>query len=289
MTARRSPPTTAPPVVEGRHRRLARLVSVRPRPCRLGAIDAAARRARERRPAGASEEWLSRLPALIDDLCEDWGLSLDDERVDPGAVGVVLLCHTESGRESVLKLCPDRERLRGETSAMLAWTDGPATAVLAHRPGALLLQRARPGAPSRLGPSQLVPLLNALHRPAIPGWGGLRDWRASTEAAFARVPSLQALGRELLKEGQGRPVRTLHGDLQPANILSHRDAHVVIDPIGIVGPRELDVAVAALNHNWGETSSARITRLARLTGTDPAFALRFGQLSAIYSALAHRQ
>ena len=59
-------------------------------------------------------------------------------------------------------------------------------------------------------------------------------------------------------------------------------------PDGIAGPRELDVANAALYNDWGEESSARITRLARLTRTDPAFALRFGQLSAMYSTLVHR-
>jgi streptomycin 6-kinase len=262
---------------------------VRRRASRLRAIDVTAKRARERRPAGASEEWLSRLPALIEELCEDWGLRLDDERVDAGAVGIVLHCHAVSGGEAVLKLCPDRERLRGETSTMLAWTGGPAIEVLAHRPEALLLQRARPGTPSRLGPSRLALLLNELHRPAIPRRGGLRDWCASINAAVARVPSLQLLGRELLKQGQGRPIRTLHGDLQPANILNHRGAHAVIDPIGIVGPRELDVATAALYNNWGEESSARITRLAKLTGTDPAFALRFGQLTAMYAALVHRR
>ncbi len=229
-----------------------------------------------------------RLPELIEALCADWRISLDDEGVGAGAVGIVLCCHTESGREAVLKLCADHERLRAETSALLAWTGGPAIEVLAHRPGALLLVRAHPGTRSRLAPSQLALLLDALHRPAAAAGADLRDWRASITAAVARLPSLNALGRELLREGEGRPVRTLHGDLQPANILKHRGVHAVIDPIGIVGPRELDVANAALYNNWGEESAARITRLAKLTGTDPAFALRFGQLSAMYTALVHR-
>ena len=243
---------------------------------------------RERRPAGASEDWVSRLPELIEALCQDWRLSLDDERMARGAWGIVLCCHTASGREAVLKLCANEERLRAETSAMLVWASGPAVGVLAHRPGALLLQRARPGTPSRLAPSRLALLLDALHRPTNIGELGLGDWRASIAAAVSRVPSLQALGWELLAEGQGRPVLTVHGDLQPANILEHRGANVVIDPVGIAGPRELDVASAALYNNWGEESSARIRRLAKLTGTDAAFALRFGQLSAMYAALAPR-
>ena len=171
---------------------------------------------------------------------------------------------------------------------MLAWAGGPAIGVLAHRPGALLLQRARPGTPSRLAPSRLAMLLDALHRPANATGLGLGDWRASINAAVWQVPSLQAVGRDLLREGNGRPLHTLHGDLQPANILEHRGASAVIDPVGIAGPRELDVANAALYNNWGEEPSARIRRLAELTGTDPAFALRFGQLSAIYAALATR-
>jgi hypothetical protein len=193
----------------------------------------------ERRPADASEEWVSRLPELTEALCADWRLSLDDERMAGGAWGIVLCCHTAS-------------------------------------------------TPSRLAPSRLALLLDALHRPTNIGELGLRDWRATITAALSQVPSLQALGRELLREGQGRPVLTVHGDLQPANILEHRGASAVIDPVGIAGPRELDVASAALYNNWGEESSARIRRLAKLTGTDPAFALRFGQLSAMYAALAPR-
>jgi streptomycin 6-kinase len=71
-------------------------------------------------------------------------------------------------------------------------------------------------------------------------------------------------------------------------MLEHRGTTVVIDPVGITGPRELDVANAALQHDWGEDSSGRIRRLADLTGTDQAFALAFAQFSAMYAALAPR-
>lgn len=221
-------------------------------------------------------------------MCAEWRLEIEDEGVSAGAWGIVLFCRTASGREAVLKLCADHARLRAETSAMLLWAGGPALGVLAHRPGALLLQRARPGKPARLAPSHLALLLNALHRSAAGRLGALGDWRSSINNAVKQVPSLQALGRELLREGQGRPVLTLHGDLQPANILYHRGSTAVIDPIGIAGPRELDVATAALYNDWGEEPTARITRLAKLTATDPALALRFGQLSAMYAALAQR-
>jgi streptomycin 6-kinase len=242
----------------------------------------------ERRPACANEDWVSRLPELIHALREDWHLSLDDEKMAAGAWGVVAWCHTESGLEAALKLCANEERLSAETNAMLAWGGCPAVRVLAHRPGALLLERARPGRPSRLAPARLALLLDALHRPTSAAWRGLGDWGASVKAAVSQVPSLQPLGRELLKQGQGRPAVALHGDLQPANILEHDGAVAVIDPVGISGPRELDVANAALHNNWGEEPAARIRRLAALTGTDPAFALALGQLSAMYAALAPR-
>jgi streptomycin 6-kinase len=241
----------------------------------------------ERRPACASEDWVSHLPDLIDAACEEWHLSLDDERMAAGAWGVVAWCHTESGLEAALKLCANEQRLSAETNAMLAWGGHPAVRVLAHRSGALLLERARPGRPSRLAPTRLALLLDALHRPTS-ARRGLGDWRTSIDAAVTQVPSLQALGQALLKQGEGRPVVALHGDLQPANILEHHGKIVVIDPVGIAGPRELDVANAALQNNWGEDSSARIRRLADLTGTDQAFAVAFGQFSAIYAALAPR-
>ena len=231
---------------------------------------------------------MSQLPKLIDDVCEDWDLSLDDERIAAGAWGVVVWCHMANGVEGALKLCANEQRLSAETSAMLAWAGRPAVRVLAHRPGALLLERARPGRPSRLAPTRLALLLDALHRPTTAGLHGLGDWRASIRAAVSQVPSLQALGRELLRQGEGRPVVALHGDLQPANVLEHRGAIAVIDPVGIVGPREVDVANAALRHNWGEESTARIRRLADLTGTDRGFAIGLAQLTAMYGALAPR-
>ena len=242
----------------------------------------------ERRPACATQDWVASLPELIDAVCEEWHLSLDDEPLAAGAWGVVAWCHTESGLEAALKLCENEQRLSAETSAMLAWGGHPAVRVLAHGPGALLLERARPGRPSRLAPTRLALLLDALHRPTSAGRRGLGDWRTSINAAVRHVPSLQALGQALLKHGEGRPAVALHGDLQPANILEHRGTVVVIDPAGIAGPRELDIANAALQHNWGEDSSARIRRLADLTGTDQAFALAFGQFSAMYAALAPR-
>ena len=158
----------------------------------------------ERRPAGASEDWVSQLPELIEAVCEDWHLSLDDERMAAGAWGVVAWCHTESGLEAALKLCANEQRLSAETNAMLAWAGRPAIRVLAHRPGALLLERARPGRPSRLAPARLALLLDALHRPTSAGWRGLGDWRTSIKAAVSQVPSLQTLGQQLLRQGEVR-------------------------------------------------------------------------------------
>ena len=204
-----------------------------------------------------------------------------------GAWGVVAWCHTENGLEAALKLCANEQRLSAETNAMLGWAGHPAVRVLAHGPGALLLERARPGRPSRLAPTRLA-LSWAGRRPASASRRTLGDSRINIDAAVTHVPSLQPLGRTLLKQAEGHPVVALHGDLQPANILEHRGRIVVIDPVGIAGPRELDVANAALQNNSGEESSARIRRLADLTGTDPAFAVAFGPFSAMYAALAPR-
>jgi hypothetical protein len=61
----------------------------------------------------------------------------------------------------------------------------------------------------------------------------------------------------------------------------------VIDPIGVAGPRELEVANAALYNNWGEgTLSPNQAAGGVGRQTDPAFALRFGQVTAMYAAFA---
>ena len=51
--------------------------------------------------------------------------------------------------------------------------------------------------------------------------------------------------RELFAEGS--PVTLLHGDYHHYNILSHGASWCVIDPKGVVGPREYDIGPFMLN------------------------------------------
>ena len=116
----------------------------------------------ERRPACAGEDWVSHLPKLIDAVCEEWHLSLDDERIAAGAWGVVAWCHTESGLEAALKLCANEQRLSAETNAMLGWVPGGLAIVDLKRRtlSSTIDMKQTPGGIALVGKTIVAPLPN---------------------------------------------------------------------------------------------------------------------------------
>src|SRR5690348_15174903 len=89
--------------------------------------------------------WLAALPAAVAGLAARWGLTVGEPFGDDGAVSWVAPATTAGGSEAVLKVfLPDLEN-RHEPDALRHYRGRGAVRLLEDEPGALLLERLRPG------------------------------------------------------------------------------------------------------------------------------------------------
>jgi streptomycin 6-kinase len=236
-------------------------------------------------------DWLEALPAAVARLAAGWGLTVGEPFGDDGAVSWVAPATTAGGSEAVLKLfLPDLEN-RHEADALRHYDGRGAVRLLQDEPGALLLERLRPG--TSLWQLQdddeaarvVAGLLEQLwHAPAeghpfrtLTGdamrWSDeIRDAWAALRRPFER--ELADLGGTLaaeLAQSQGEQV-VLHQDLHGGNVLrAERSPWLAIDPKPLVGEREFDLA--SLIRDTRERIDERLVRrrldlLSELLGLD---------------------
>jgi streptomycin 6-kinase len=260
-------------------------------------------------------EWCAGLPALAADLAGRWGLRLG-QAWPTGGTSVVLRCESDDGELLVLKLTPDPKIAADEATALDAWMACRHVVALHDVDldrGALLLERVLPGTrlwdePDRWPLEEVVPVLSDLWRQSSwPGAGsGLPELRERAEFVFEltrrrlgsrpavarRVPSALVegswnLARALADEG---PVRLLHGDLHPGNVLRAGDGRglVAIDPRPCMGDPAFDSVDWVLAGGGGEQAvQQRIDWLAgRVDGLDPDRAWRWCQALAVVLAVS---
>jgi streptomycin 6-kinase len=214
------------------------------------------------------EAWLRRLPALVGELAECWGLSL-------GApfelsFNYVMAVTRGDGTEAVLKVCaPDPEAPR-EIAALRAYAGEGACRLLEvdEGCGALLLERVRPGAmlvhtaarDDDAATGVAARLLPHLWRPVPPGhtFRPLAEWfRAFERHRAAHGGGSGPLPLDVLERGEraaewliGSTQTTvlLHGDFHHFNVLSSaRAGWLAIDPKGVTGDPGYDVAPFLVN------------------------------------------
>jgi streptomycin 6-kinase len=259
--------------------------------------------------------WCAGLPALADDLAGRWGLRLG-QAWPRGGTSVVLPCESDDGEPLVLKLTPELKIAADEATALNAWT-ASRHVVMVHDAdldhGALLLERVLPGIRLADEPDQwpledVVPVLSDLwQRPSLLGAGsGLPELRERAEFVFemtrqrldrnpavaARVPPDVVEGSRNLASALagGGPVRLLHGDLHPGNVLRGGDGRglVAIDPRPCLGDPAFDAVDWVLTGGGGERAvRQRIDWLAsRVDGLDPDRAWAWCQAMAVVLAVA---
>jgi streptomycin 6-kinase len=259
-------------------------------------------------------EWCAGLPALANDLASRWGLRLG-QAWPRGGTSVVLPCESDDGEQLVLKLTPELKIAVDEATALDAWM-ACRHVVTVHDAdldhGALLLERVLPGTRLADEPGQwtlkdVVPVLSGLwQQPSLVGAGsGLPELRERAEFVFemtrrrldlnpavaARVPpdvveASQNLARTLAGEG---PVRLLHGDLHPGNVLRGGDGRglVAIDPRPCLGDPAFDAVDWVLAGGGERAVQERIDWLAgRVDGLDPDRAWAWSQAMAVVLAVA---
>lgn len=254
--------------------------------------------------------WCANLPALADDLAARWGLRLE-QAWPRGGTSVVLPCESDDGEPLVLKLTPDSKIAADEAMALDAWMACRHVVTLHDADldrGALLLERVLPG--TRLADEtdrwplrEAVPVLSGLwQRPswlgAGPGLPGLSE-RAEflfemTRRRLDRYPAVAGRVPPELVEGSRHlastlasegPVRLLHGDLHPGNVLRGGDRRglVAIDPRPCLGDPAFDAVDWVLADGGGEAAvQQRIDWLAgRVDGLDPDRAWAWCQAMAV--------
>jgi streptomycin 6-kinase len=265
-------------------------------------------RARLRRRFGASvETWLDELPPVLRDLGERWQLSFDSV-IQRGSMSVVVRCRVGDGRPAVLKVSPDRPRVKNEAASLSHWETCHVPGVLAvdEDVGALLIEAIQPGASleeSGRYPSlaAVADLMGSLHLPATPDTGyspvleriaylfdagiGNYDRRPDLDAVIPR--GLYERGHRMAARLATEPVTAvvLHGDLTPSNILDGGPERglVAIDPAPCLGDSAFDAVDLVL---WqaenADTITTRATQLAATLGVD---AHRLVQWSAAFAAM----
>ena len=226
--------------------------------------------------------WLSRLPALVSGLEDDWSLELGEPFLD-STVSFVAPAR-RGGDRLVLKVqWPHRESMK-EAEALKVWDGGGAVRLVAHDAdrSALLLEHCLPGehlaACEIEDPlSVLVDLLPRLWKPVGFNFRSLADeaagWRSQLVADWESAG--RPFGRDLVDAAAGflddlsgsqSEQGLLHQDLHGENVLSaEREPWLVIDPKPLVGEREFSLAPIIRSFEFGHSRDQVIGRLDRLS------------------------
>jgi streptomycin 6-kinase len=219
-------------------------------------------------------EWLTGVPALLDELAASWGLT-PGRAYPPGAAGHAVRVALDDGTPAVLKLSnPHRESLQ-EADALERWDGDGAVRLLARDDArhAMLLERCEPGTVLAGDPHALdvlAGLLPRLWRDAE-GFATLEDeaaiW-ADDIAREARDPDLRDAALAYLRDlaaTQGEQV-LVNQDLHGENVLAaQREPWLVIDPKPLAGEREFSIAPIVRSFELGHSKRDVFHRLDRLS------------------------
>jgi streptomycin 6-kinase len=242
------------------------------------------------------DEWLTGVPALLDEVAQSWGLT-PGRAYPPGAVGHAVRVELADGTPAVLKLSnPDREILL-EPDALERWDGDGAVRLLARDDArhAILLERCEPGTFLSAASSEdtlgvFVGLLPRLWKSGD-GFASLEDEAAIWIDEIEREvhdPKLRGAALSYLRDlpsTQGDQV-LLHQDLHGENVLAaEREPWLVIDPKPLTGEREFAVAPIVRSFELGQSKRDALYRLDRVTSElgldrDRARAWTIGQTMA---------
>lgn len=261
----------------------------------------------------AGERWLARLPTLVRELTQAWGLQILGP-AGPFTLHWVASAIRDDGTPVVLKLGPTVPgHLAHEALALQAFAGRGAVRLLAHDPerGALLLERAAPGTPvtglvrqdDAAATEVLVDVVRRLHRAPVPAGLALPDLVAQGESLRRHLTAHRGddvLPRRWVQRAAGllgdlcsSAPRTvvLHGDLHHDNVLrATREPWLAIDPHGVLGDPGYELGATLYNprptHRDPELLAlvgARIEQLAEGLVMAPERVAAWGFVKAVLS------
>lgn len=242
--------------------------------------------------------WLARLPRLLDEVLERWGLRPDGAAGNGMAALVVPVVRADGGR-AVVRLQPLGEETSAAVLGLRTWDGDGVVRLLDEHPGsgAMLLERLDGARPlGSLGDDDAVMtvlgelLARLVALPAPAGLPRLADVAAAmVSAAPAAVLGLSDPAErgvvatcadavaELLPDAGDQ---LLHWDLHDENVLAgEREPWLAIDPVPLAGDPGFDLW-PALNSRWSAVVAGDVERvvlrrfdlLTELVGVDRATA-----------------
>jgi streptomycin 6-kinase len=206
------------------------------------------------------QEWLERLPQLVNECADRWKLRLGPPY--RGEVSYVAPATTASGSDVVIKINFPSHESEHESAALRHWGGRGAVRLLDDyvRSRALLLERCRPGTTlweerERVATGAMGDVLARLwERPAPAGpFRSLVDaagiWSDHLHVAYERAEApfeTSLLDGALCFIATARPAHSsdvvLHQDLHGGNVLRRGGDWVAIDPKPLAGERAFDLA-----------------------------------------------
>lgn len=202
--------------------------------------------------------WLDNLDKTIKELQKHWHL----EEIDPVSnmsYNFVARALTKKNQPVILKISCDRNVIEEEVLALKYFNGHGSIILLDHNQkyNAVLLQQAIPGTTlKQLYPQQLefvmdryISTMKKIHNHPLPKNNGFRSisfWLESIDKASPKeIPEsllikAVTLKNQLLNSMQSHIV--LHGDLHLDNILCNDNEWLCIDPKGIIGEPEFEIA-----------------------------------------------
>lgn len=228
--------------------------------------------------------WLERVPALVKECVDEWGLRLGEPYV-AGAAGYAVRADLPDGTPAVLKLIYPHRESEHESEALALWDGDGAVRLLAEdrERSALLIERCEPGTrlADELQPDAaldvLIGLLPRLWKTAAEPFRPLadeaawwieylpREWERSGRAVERRLVDAAIDALQNLSVSQAEQV-LLHQDLHGENVLAaQREPWLTIDPKPLVGEREFALAPIVRSSELGHSKRDVLNRLDRLT------------------------
>lgn len=206
--------------------------------------------------------WLANLPNIVNTLSEHWELR-NLTPVDNMTFHYVAKAQTLSNQDVVLKISCD-SKLTKDEKASLEYFDGCGSIRLIdynEKYNALLLQQAIPGIVLKsFYPMQVefvidcyTTTIQKLHKPLVGEHDNphISDWLKSLNKANQLPKHLLKKAIDLKDKLLASPTQQifLHGDLHHDNILQHNNEWLAIDPKGIIGELEFELAAFDFIHS----------------------------------------
>ena len=204
------------------------------------------------------EHWIANLPITISELTAYWELK-DVTPVDNMTFNYVAKAATRAQQPVVLKIGCDEKSIEEEMKALQYFDGNGSIRLISHHPKyhALLLQQAIPGTSLKsLYPSQVgyvmdcyIDTMKKLHSKCLSNQNSYRhikDWLRAIDNFSDKACPLHLIKKAIAIKNKLLTSMTkevfLHGDLHHDNILKNGDDWLAIDPKGIIGEPEFEIA-----------------------------------------------